>query len=235
MVESMLKSLASQAVKVVGYEWLIIKHYLNRNPDETVLFKVFEPVSHTLVDSLLGKKRTVDFSPDALARVYEDGLVHECVLNDKKESESIADTYKLRKMVLDGKVAWVSNEQRLSAIRLYLTESIKPLERRAKALGTCLVRIASDFVNDSVLSESPFSIGIFLEKCGYNQGIDDTGWVDYGDAMVGFLVNDGILFNNKSSGFLDVIDNLDALIENPELLFSDNGYTPLRNTAYWTK
>lgn len=170
-----------------------------------------------------------------ISKPYEDGIVPEAALELLKPQETIVDTYVCRKLVDAGELAWFNEAQREEAIKIYVNKVLVPLKERAAAIQRPLVR-CSPYMNDPSLTGHSNVIGIYLREAPVEMKPNsDTGWLEYGTAVVAFPVMDQMRYVNRPIESLDLV-NIDAIIENPMLLvdvdFAKGATALIRSAEY---
>lgn len=170
-----------------------------------------------------------------ISKPYQDGIVPEAALELLQPQETIVDTYVCRKLVDAGELAWFSEAQREEAIKIYVNKVLIPLKERAIALQRPLVR-CSPYMSDNSLTGHSKIVGIYLREAPMEiKRNSDSGWLEYGTAVVAYPVTDQMKYVNRPVESLDLV-NVDAIIENPLLLvdvdFAKGATALIRSAEY---
>lgn len=203
-------------------EFLILSAFLEaEGVDHTLKQFMSHPIEHSYHCSETQQvvKRAISNRSRywVISKPYKDGLVPEVALELLRPTETIVDTYIHRKLVDSDELAWFSETQREEAIKIYVKKVLAPLKERADALQRPLVR-CSPYMVDSSLTGSSTVIGIFLREAHVEIKRDsDSGWADYGTAIVAYPVRDQMKYINRPIESLDLVD-IETIIENPLLL-----------------
>lgn len=219
MVETLL---TIKPLIIKSDEFLILSALLEtQGVDHTLKQYMSHPIMHKYRCSETQEMVTRTVSNRSLywviSKPYEDGIVPEAALELLQPQETIVDTYVCRKLVDAGELAWFNEAQREEAIKIYVNKVLIPLKERAIALQRPLVR-CSPYMSDSSLTGHSNIIGIYLREAQVEiKRNSDTGWLEYGTAVVAYPVADQMKYVNRPVESLDLV-YVDAIIENPMLL-----------------